>query len=168
VAGIAVNAAYNNRRQRTGLDVKLGTTTLHTAAYTHDPAGRLQAVSSSDYSAAYTYQPNSTLWDTVTFKNGQNTRLVTTRQYDRLNRLTSIASVGRTSSPIPICWTSQYDRLGQMVSGKKEVLERRPRRGGAAVRTRLRRLRESPDRGHPSGRRDADRHARDACTPHFN
>jgi predicted ATPase len=82
LADIAVNAAYNNSRQRTGLDVKLGTTTLHTAAYTHDPAGRLQAVSSSDYSATYTYQPNSLLLDTVTFKNGQDTRLVTTRQYD--------------------------------------------------------------------------------------
>ena len=133
MAGIAVNAAYNNRRQRTGLDVKLGTTTLHTAAYTHDPAGRLQAVSSSDYSAAYTYQPNSTLWDTVTFKNGQNTRLVTTRHYDRLNRLTSIASVGGTSSMSPSHPAEDLPRVETRGTRRSEVFDQ-AQAGGRRVK----------------------------------
>ncbi|MFQ5510196.1 MAG: hypothetical protein ACE5FN_12825, partial [Leptospirillia bacterium] len=70
----------------TGYD---GASSLQTATYAYDTAGRLQTVTSDSDTATYTYHPYSDLPNTLTFKQGGTTnRLVTTRSYDWLNRLT--------------------------------------------------------------------------------
>ncbi len=93
----------------------------------------------SPYVATYAYQANSWLLNTVTFKNGGTTNLVTTRQYDRLNRLQSIANINAQPSTVNSFgyaynsanqrtratladgsyWVYQYDSLGQVTSGKR-------------------------------------------------
>ena len=135
-----MNSAYNNQLQRASLKMTNGTTELQSVAYGYDTAGRLETVTEEDYSATYAYHANSPLIDTVTFKNGQDTRLVTTRRYDRLNRLESISSAayGSAATNLPVSyayqynranqgtrvgladgtyWVYQYDALGQVISG---------------------------------------------------
>jgi RHS repeat-associated protein len=91
--------------------------------------------------ASYTYLANSPLVRQIVFANSGATRMTTTKQYDYLNRLTGISSVGGTSSMSPVStfnyrynpanqrtqttnidnsfWAYQYDNLGQVISGKK-------------------------------------------------
>jgi RHS repeat-associated protein len=115
---------------------KNGATTLQSATYGYDTAGRLQTVSDSPYSAAYTYQANSALINTITFTNSGAAGMVTTRTYDKLNRLQRISSVSSASSAVSFLyqysaanqrtratlndgsyWVYQYDALGQVISG---------------------------------------------------
>ena len=100
LAGLSVNNTYNGYLQRQTVTALNGGTTLQGAAYGYDTAGRLLTVTDSPYVATYAYQANSWLLNTVTFKNGATTNLVTSRQYDRLNRLQSIANINPQPSTL--------------------------------------------------------------------
>ncbi len=88
----------------------------------------------------YAYRSNSSLLDTVTFKQGTNTRLTTAYQYDFLDRLLGIVSTPsgagqaamgdgylyndgnqrvRANLPDGSYWIYRYDSLGQVVSAKR-------------------------------------------------
>jgi len=117
------------------------TSALATNNFGYDAASRLQSVSDGvGNSAAYSYLANSPLVSQITFTNSGALRMTTTKQYDFLNRLTSISSVGTGSSPSPISfaytynnanqrtrnveadgsyWVYLYDSLGQAISGHK-------------------------------------------------
>ncbi len=87
--------------------------------------------------AGYGYLANSPLVGNITFQRNGTTVMTTTKQYDLLNRLTSIGTVGGTNnftynySYNPAnqrtsvtnadnsYWVYQYDNLGQVISGKK-------------------------------------------------
>jgi hypothetical protein len=59
-----------------------------------------KGVASGNISAAYSYLANSPLVEQVVFKQGANTRMTTTKSYDRLNRLSKISSVPSVSSAV--------------------------------------------------------------------
>jgi hypothetical protein len=97
-------------------------------------------VTNGIYTATYSYLANSPLVSQIAFKENATTRMTTTKQYDLLNRLTSIAST-TNSSTIPAVsfaytynnanqrrraaladgsfWVYEYDALGQVRSGKR-------------------------------------------------
>ncbi|MEW6159950.1 MAG: RHS repeat-associated core domain-containing protein [Verrucomicrobiota bacterium] len=146
LAGLAVNHAFDNYLRSSSVEIKSGSTSLQAVSYAHDNAGRLQSVtdaSASSHTATYAYHANSHLINTLTFTNsGSGNGMVTTKAYDRLNRLQSIASnaFGSSAPSLPVSfayqynaanqriradledgsyWIYQYDALGQVVLGRK-------------------------------------------------
>jgi YD repeat-containing protein len=140
LAGLAMNWAYDSGLRLQSVTAKNGATILQSPTYGYDTAGRLQTVTDSPYSATYTYQANSTLINTLTFTNSGAAGMVTTRTYDKLNRLQSISSRAYTNgvawAPLGFLyqynaanqrtratltdgsyWVYQYDALGQVISG---------------------------------------------------
>ena len=88
--------------------------------------------------ATYSYLANSPLVDHITFTNGSTARMVSTRQFDYLNRLTNAVSTTNSVNFVRhnysyntasqrtqntredgSYWQFQYDSLGQVTSGKK-------------------------------------------------
>jgi RHS repeat-associated protein len=140
--GLTITNGYNPLMRRTNLWAQYSGTPMLQQSFTYDPASRISTVSdvsgATAYSATYSYLDNSPLVCQITFKQGANTRMTTTKQYDFLNRLTSISSVPSASSAVSFSylynsadqriqttladgsrWVYQYDKLGQVVSGKK-------------------------------------------------
>jgi hypothetical protein len=129
------------------LDAKRSGSSFQLVGYTYDTAGRLDLVKSNDQStvtAKYSYESNSRLIKSVAFTNNASGEgMLTTRAWDRLNRLTSTHSqafqnstnignpVGYAYQYNPVnqrtradladgsYWVYQYDRLGQVISGKR-------------------------------------------------
>jgi YD repeat-containing protein len=113
-------------------------------SFTYDNAGRMSTVSDGKYSAAYSYLAYSDLLSQTLFKENSTTRMTTTRQHDRLNRLQTIASAPAGASSLPVAasyryneanqrtaaiqsdgsyWAYGYDALGQVISGKKHFAD---------------------------------------------
>jgi len=97
-------------------------------------------VSDGTNTAAYSYVANSFLVGQIAFTNNGVLRMTTTKNYDLLNRLTSISSVPSGAGILPASfnyafnsanqrasvtnadssyWVYQYDSLGQVISGSK-------------------------------------------------
>lgn len=106
--------------------------------YTYDAASRLDTVASGTNTAKYGYLANSPLVQTLTFRNGTDVRLTTTKAYDNLNRLKSVGNQPsadaaqsfhyrynsanqrtRVTLEDSAYWQYGYDPLGQVTSGKK-------------------------------------------------
>jgi RHS repeat-associated protein len=139
--GLSVTNGYDANLRRTSLALNSQLSTLSSTAYSYDNASRLSTVSDgNNNSATNSYLANSPLVGQITFKSNSVTRMTTTKQYDYLNRLTSISSVGGASSASPISfnynynnanqrtrnaqadgsyWIYNYDSLGQVTSGHK-------------------------------------------------
>jgi len=139
LSGLSVSNSYDNLLRRTGVALLSGSTELHSADYSYDAnSGRLATVSDGTNSATYRYVDYSSLVDEIVFKENSNTRMTTTKDYDKLNRLTSISS--KTNSVAVASfdyaynnanqrtsvtnadgsyWVYTYDDLGQVTSGKK-------------------------------------------------
>ena len=105
-----------------------------TQGYGYDTAGRVQSATSGSFSAEYGYHANSPLVSTISHRYAGNNRMVTSKQYDLINRLTSIANGAYDSYAYGYNGTNQrtnvvradgsywvytYDSLGQVVSGKR-------------------------------------------------
>src|SRR5213078_1835158 len=88
---LSVSDTYDSllRRSTVGLDGQ-STTSL---TYTYDTASRLATVVNGLATVTYSYIANSPLVSQVVSKYNSVTKMTTTRQYDSLNRLTSISSV---------------------------------------------------------------------------
>lgn len=101
-------------------------------------------------SHAYVYQANSALIDTLTQKRGANTVLTTTKTFDRLNRLGTIAAAPPSAPNVSTAWTYNdanqrtkateasgeywdygYDDLGQVTGGVKKLATATPVPGHA-------------------------------------
>jgi YD repeat-containing protein len=147
LANLSTVRAYDTSLRPQTAQIKNGANILQEVAYAYDTAGRLQTVtdaSATAYTATYGYPTNSPLIDTVIFKQNSTNRLVTTRTYDRLNRLTSIRSTayGTGALALPVVfdytynpanqrtrmnladgayWVYQYDVLGQVISGRNQT-----------------------------------------------
>jgi len=144
--GLAVTPGYDVHLRRDTLS--LNTSPALNFSYVYDTVSRLQTVADGPIpatanSATYSYIANSPLAGTIEFKQAGSLRMTTTRQYDKLNRLSSIGSAGTLPtatglSPLSYSylyndanqrvqvrqfdssqWVYQYDKLGQVVSGKK-------------------------------------------------
>jgi YD repeat-containing protein len=146
LAGWSVVHVYNDKLQRTHQRLRQSGTTQQETRFGYDTAGRLSAMTnglSTGLRAAYSYLPNSSLIGTLAVTNNNTGRgLVTTRQYDGLNRLRTISSkaFGGSASALPVAfdyqynaanqrtrvnredgayWVYTYDDLGQVISGRK-------------------------------------------------
>jgi len=137
--GMAVTNAYDAllRRTAVALDVQPGTL----VNYAYDNASRLSVVTSGTRTATYSYLANSPLVGQITFRNsGPAVSMTTVRQYDLLNRLTSISNASTLAGVAPLTyaytynnanqrvrvdladgsyWRYEYDALGQVISGKR-------------------------------------------------
>ncbi len=145
LSGYSVSRTNDNAMRVGRVQLKQGATVLGGARYGYDTAGRLQAVTNdlaAGQVARYGYDANSVLVKTVTFTNGAGGGLVTTKAYDKLNRLGTISSRAYgASSPGVVAgfdyqynaanqrtraqladgsyWVYQYDELGQVTSGRR-------------------------------------------------
>ena len=87
LAGLKVAYQYDSLGRRTNTVVFTNNAAAAFAhAYTHDAASRLSGVSDGTYSAAYSYLANSSLIDSINYKDGLNTRMTAPRTYDHLGR----------------------------------------------------------------------------------
>src|SRR5271170_2962991 len=91
--GRKVSNTFDADLRRTRLALWSGATMLSQANYSYDNASRLASESDgSGNSGAYSYLANSPLVGQITFAHSSTTEMTTTKQYDYLNRLSSIAS----------------------------------------------------------------------------
>jgi RHS repeat-associated protein len=136
--GISVTNGFDHLLRRTNLVVFNGTTQLLSRTFAYAPGQGFATVSDGTNSASYSYLANSSLISQITFAQSGTTRMVTTKQYDFLNRLTNIVSTtnGAAISSFAYAnnsanqrtsvtnfdatyWVYTYDSLGQVISGKK-------------------------------------------------
>src|SRR5258708_3174899 len=90
---LSVTNGYDQFMRRTNLVALYSTTPLATNIYSYDVASRLKTVrDGGTNSATYTYVANSPLVSQILFTNGAVQRMVATKTYDLLNRLTNIVS----------------------------------------------------------------------------
>jgi len=137
--GLAVTNGYDADLRRTTLVALSSGSSLLSANYSYDNASRLSSVTDgNNNSAAYSYVANSPLVSQITFKQSGTTRVATTKQYDYLNRLTSISSAPSATNTVSFnysynnanqrvrdtladgsYWIYQYDSLGQVIGANK-------------------------------------------------
>src|SRR6266567_3299580 len=134
--GLIVTNRYDQYLRRTNLSLFNGSTLLTRSTNSYDSASRLATAPDGTNSATYSYLANSPLVSQITFVSNGVQRMVTTKQYDLLNRLTNTASVSsvaswfvyaynsanqrtRTTLADGSYWVYAYDSLGQVVSGRK-------------------------------------------------
>lgn len=144
--GVSVTNSYDGFLRRTNLTA-LGTGILSQTTYSYTNDSRLRSVmDGSVNSASYSYVANSPLVSQIVFQQSGTTRMTTTKQYDYLNRLTSISSAN-SQLPAPISysynynpanertknlladgsyWVYQYDSLGQVTGGNKYFRDETP------------------------------------------
>lgn len=87
--GLGITRDFDSLNRPSAVGVPVAS---HAVAYGYDSASRLLTVTAGTNSASYGYAANANLIETVTLKNGAVTRLTSTRSFDHLNRLTSIAN----------------------------------------------------------------------------
>lgn len=145
IGGLIVTNAYDGLLRRSLVGVSKAGSMVTSASYGYDGASRLKTVSSGINSVGYTYWPNSSLVNTMTFINNGTTRLTTAKDFDNLNRLKTITSTPSADSAKSFAyqynsanqrtrvnladgsyWVYQYDNLGQVTSGKKYFLDGSP------------------------------------------
>jgi RHS repeat-associated protein len=137
LTGVRLDYAYDHLLRRTNVSLLTNSAFILRHSYFFDAASRLTNVSDGTYSATYEYLADSPLVSQITFRSNSTTRMTTTKQYDKLNRLLSIESrtgvspvssssysyndanqrVRRTDADRSF-WLYEYDSLGQLVSGK--------------------------------------------------
>jgi RHS repeat-associated protein len=136
--GLSVTNGYDHWMRRTNVVLRSGGSSLHAASYYYDEASRLRMVASGSANAGYSYLANSPLVSQIAFTNSGVQRMVTTKQYDLLNRLENIKSVPSGSGAASFAytynranqrslrreadgsyWRYEYDAIGQVVSGNK-------------------------------------------------
>jgi RHS repeat-associated protein len=132
--GLMVSNQFDAYLRRTNMALLNGNTPMSQAIYGYDNASRLAVVSDGTNSAAYSYLAFSPLVGQITFANSGTTEMTTSKQYDYLNRLTSIASSASNAFTYQYnsanqrnlalladgsYWRYGYDALGQVTSGNK-------------------------------------------------
>jgi RHS repeat-associated protein len=140
LSGFSLTNGYDPLLRRTSLTLRSNTSALFTHSYTYDSrSSRLTNVSDGTYHATYDYLDNSPLFNQITFRSNSLVKMTTTKQFDYLNRLLSIISQPSASGEAAISfaygyndanqrirrtdpdgsyWLYEYDRLGQLTSGK--------------------------------------------------
>ena len=138
LGGWAVTNGYDAFLRRTNLVVLSNGTAIWTITNSYDAASRLAVIGDGTNSATYSYLANSSLVSQIAFKQNGTTRMTTSKNWDNLDRLTSISSTAnstvvsstayaynaanqRTSatSEDGSYWAYGYDRLGQVTSASR-------------------------------------------------
>src|SRR4030095_8479458 len=108
--GYTVTNRYDALDRRTNQVFMIGTTPQVTNVFAYDQSnGRLTNVSEGVVSAGYDYLANSELINQITFRSNSTTRMVTTKQYDLLNRLLSISNQPSASGVAPSFHSYSYN-----------------------------------------------------------
>jgi hypothetical protein len=81
--------------------------------YTYDNASRLASAGDGANSAAYAYLANSPLVGQIRFAQSSTTRMTTVKQYDYLNRLTSIRNAPAWAGRTPFSFAYFYNTANQ-------------------------------------------------------
>ena len=125
---------FDTDLRRANMALWSGLSALVQAIYGYDNASRLTFVTDGTNSAAYSYLANSPLVGQIAFKQSGTTVMTTSKQYDFLNRLSSIFSLPSNSFAYQYnaanqrtlnrladgsYWRYGYDALGQVTSGMK-------------------------------------------------
>ncbi|WP_309400922.1 RHS repeat-associated core domain-containing protein [Cerasicoccus maritimus] len=109
--GVSINREFDSLNRLSGLSVRQPSTNLqYEVDYGYDNASRLKTVTSGDNAFTYAYLPNTSQIETLTTSNG----MVTTREYDLLNRLLSIGTV--TAADVTRSFAYTYNDAGQRTS----------------------------------------------------
>ncbi len=142
--GLSVTNGYDADLRRAKLAALQSNNPFIQQSFGYDAASRLSTVSDGTNNAAYGYLANSPLVGQIAFKQSGTTRMTTTKQFDYLNRLTSINSASSSSSSSfsyqynsanqrtkntlvdGSYWVYQYDSLGQVISGHKYFYDNTP------------------------------------------
>ena len=140
LAGLSISNSYDALWRRKSLDYRTNNgAAVLSYSYAYDGASRLTNVSDGVYSAGYSYVANSPLVSQVAFRSNSTTRMTTSKSYDYLNRLLSTSSTNSTAGVLASFaydysdanqrnrilmadgsyWVYEYDRLGQLTSGKR-------------------------------------------------
>jgi YD repeat-containing protein len=98
----------NVRRSR--LAAKQGGRTLACGTYGYDNAGQLWTVTDDTLNSTYSYLANSRLISQIMHRQSSRVRMTETRQYDLLNRLTSLATVPAAAGQLPVTFAYQYNQ----------------------------------------------------------
>jgi RHS repeat-associated protein len=140
--GLSVTNGYDTDMRRTNLTAR-SSIVLNRAVYGYDAASRLQTVSDGNgNSATYSYLANSPLVGQITFASSGRTQMTTTKQYDYLNRLTTVSNAPVASAGVNFnytyntanqrtkntladgsYWIYQFDSLGQVTNGVKHFYD---------------------------------------------
>jgi RHS repeat-associated protein len=135
---LVTNSCDSLLRRTNPAIVQNSTTPLLHQSFSYDAASRLKTVTVGEHVITYTYLDDSPLVSQIAFQRGSATPMTTTRQYDKLNRLTNIVSAPSGSPAVSFSygynaanqrterkesdgsrWSFGYDSLGQVTSGKK-------------------------------------------------
>ncbi len=138
LSGQLVSRAQDSLQRLQTLTPGASALAIPAIGYGYDNASRLQTITRGImHTATYGYLANSSLIETVTLREGSAIRLTTTRVYDKLNRLESIANVGasatrsaayefdganrrqRLTREDNAYWDFGYDSLGQVTGAIK-------------------------------------------------
>jgi hypothetical protein len=134
LGGLTVTNQFDADLRRTNMALLNGATTLCRTTNGYDNASRLATVSDGTNVATYSYLANSSLVGQITFAQSGTTAMTTSKQYDYLNRLSSIASTPSNSFAYQYnsanqrtmaglydssYWRYGYDALGQVTLGNK-------------------------------------------------
>ena len=149
-SGTIVTNTYDTLQRRASLQVVGAAFSLEPSTFSYDAASRLSAVAQGSLQAQYAYVTNSSLVASIVFGNNGTNVLTTTKTYDNLNRLTSIAStslVVQASTPAALShayaynaanqrtqrtdadnstWQYQYDPLGQVTNAARAWADSSP------------------------------------------
>ena len=142
--GLSVTNGYDAFLRRTNLSLLNGSTLQVATAYDFDVAGRLAVVNALNgptslvASVGYEYLANSPLVENIRFSNSTARVMTTTKAYDNVNRLLSIASYSNAvvyssnsyaynaasqrtavTNELGNRWDYQYDTLGQVRQGRQ-------------------------------------------------
>lgn len=118
-AGITVHRGYDALNRRISLSVP-AVNALAETDYGYDGASRLHTVTMGGISATYTPQPNSNLIGQIDFANGGQAVMATTKQYDFLDRLTSISTTPAGQMTPVSSSAYAYNGVGQRVEQARE------------------------------------------------
>ncbi len=131
---------YDQYLRRTNHQLFATNTSLLNHSFGFDAASRLTNASDGSFSGGYSFLANSPLISQITYRASGATRMTTTKSYDKLNRLTAISSQPGAAGAGPVSfnytyndanqrtrvsledgsfWIYQYDKLGQVTSGKR-------------------------------------------------
>jgi RHS repeat-associated protein len=139
LSGFSTTNGYDTLLRRTRYTTLASGTPLTLVNETYDAASRPATFSDGVNSAGYAYIANSPLVGQISFSNYAALKMITTKSYDNLNRLTAIGTTNGQGSAIDVhlyaynnanqrtavtnadnsYWIDQYDNLGQVTSGTK-------------------------------------------------
>ncbi len=139
IGGLSFTRTLDGALRPSNDQFDIGATLIAATSYAYSSTtGRLSSVSDGGTLGTYSYLPNSSLIQSLTFGTGA---LVTTRSYDNLNRLSSISNAAsgevlpvsfsytynlanqrtRTDEADGKHWTYGYDDLGQLTQGNHRL-----------------------------------------------